>query len=1707
MTRGLSCGYSDLEDADFHLPLKSATPETTTTMAKSIELGELIYESDSILIYRGYRQSDRVPVIVKALKPEHPRPTDVARLKYEYAMVARLALPGIVKVYGLEKLGQHLALVMEDLGGTALSHYIGTQKLGLKQVLQIASVLADTLGAIHARGVIHRDVKPQNIIIQLEKMDVKLTDFGFATYASHEIQGAGLSGSIQGTLAYMSPEQTGRRNGVIDCRSDLYSLGVTVYELLTGVRPFTMSDSLELIHSHLARTPPSPKEVSPEIPEILSSIVMKLLSKSPEDRYQSASGLKADLETCRTRLTAAGAIASFPLGSQDFVTELRIPQKLYGRESELATLLATWNRASQGAVELLLISGYSGIGKSVLIHELHKPIVQSKGHFIVGKFDQLNRSVPYAAVVHAFRELIRTILTESDNQLAKWKDSIQEVLGKNAKLITDIIPELELLIGPQPSVPPLAPVESQNRFNLVFHKFCLTLATTEHPLVLFLDDLQWADPASLKLLRLLLSQADMGHLLIIGAYRDNEVDENHIFSLTVAELREEGTPINGITLRPLGLPVVNQIIADTLSTTPKRAAALVEVVFAKTQGNPFFMRQFLQTLHDGKLLWFDAATCSWAWDIVGIRGMQVTENVVDFMADKLRRLSAGGQHVLTLAASIGHKFDLKTLSLISETSPRATVRCLEEALREGFIYALDAESRFLYTSGEDEESDTELASTITYRFSHDRVQQAAYSLIETAHTQALHLRIGRLMLQKATKEQLENDAFDILGHLNIGAGLLTDPNERLRVASLNLMAGRRAKAGLAYDAARNYFRVGVSLLAPDSGPDSGPDCWQAQYQLSFALHSELAESESLSGGFARAEEIFTILAPRAKTTLDQVHIHSLHMIHYQTLGRFKDSITTALSALALLGITIPQDPEQRKALFRKELADLQADLAGRKPAEFGVVPATIEPERHAAHKLLADLAAPALATDFTLGALAVLKQVSSSIRGGNSDTSAFGYMIYARLLMGGMGRSEDAYEFARLGIALNEKFGNVRLSCMLLFTFSTMVHFFEPLQAGFTWLSRARQAGLESGDFPYLSYTCIHTISNRLCRGDDLESVQGELEQFIGLMQRTKDTMVILVLTGARQVIKSLRGQTRSPLDLSDDSFDEASYMSTLEREEFAYVACWYHSFKLQLSYLHADYSAALAHMAAAQKKMTPAGASAFFATEISFYACLAMSATYDTASTAEQQQYKAKIDSHLDKLAKWAGLCPSNYAHKHQLVMAEVARISGEEVSAMALYDQAIETARTNEFPRDEAMANELAARYHLSKGRLKCARGYITDAYQGYLQWGAPAKADELAVKLPGILTGPLETAKPSDPGAAPSPMRALSSSTILSTSFLDVETVIRSAQALAGEVILENVVAHLLDITMKNAGAQRGVLILEQDGNLIVEASVTTDPPAASVGLAIPLEKSTELPLTIVQYVARTKSHVVISDATREARFAADPYLAKHHPKSILCLAMVHQGRTTGIFYLEHAESGDAFSLVRVELLKLFLVQAAISVENSRLYQRLHSRTEALHKTEVQLRHEFEERERSEQARTKLQQEIISIQSARLAELSTPLIPITNSIMVMPLIGMMDRERAQQVLSTSLQGVEANSVKVVIIDITGVKLVDNEVAATLINTASALRLLGAQAVITGIRAEVARKLVMLQVDFGLIMTKSTLQSGIAYALQLTGTGSLSR
>src|ERR1700726_5009028 len=825
--------------------------------------------------YRG-SCNGMAPILVIAA--EDAAPWSFKRLEHEYELKAELDVSWAARPVAISRYNDRMALVLEDPGGEPLDWLLG-RPLEVSEFLRIAIPLTRALRCLHDRGLIHKDIKPANVLVDIASGGVWLIGFGIASRLPRERQSPDPPEVIAGTLAYMAPEQTGRMNRSIDSRSDLYSLGTTFYEMLTGVLPFSASDPIEWVHCHVARQPPKPSEQTDRIPEPISAIVLKLLAKTAEERYQTAAGLEADLRKCLMEWESVGHIKSFPVGRQDVPDRLLIPEKLYGRDSACETLLAAFGRVvATHKSELVLLSGYAGIGKSSVVHELHKVIVLPRGIFISGKFDQHRRDIPYATLAQAFQELARQILSKSEEEIIHWRHTVLEALGPNGQLMVNLVPELELVIGKQPPVPELPPQEAQNRFEAVLRGFLGPFARKEHPLVLFLDDLQWLDPATLRLLEQLVTDPNGQHLLLIGAYRDNEVTSHHPLILTLGAIRKTEAIVRDIELEPLSLPDVHQLLSDALRCELAHARPLAKLVHEKTGGNPFFTIQFLTNLAEEHLLEFEARETAWRWDLNRIRAKGFTDNVVDLMITKLRRLPALTQEALKQLSCLGNSVKISTLLAVHGGSEEEIHSELWEAVRAGLVLRLAG----------------------SYTFVHDRVQDAAYALVPEEARAEGHLRIGRVLLASMTADELAEHLFDVANQFNRGAALVIDRDEKAQVATINLRAGRKAKASAAYASACVYLEGGTTLLDERD--------WSIQYELMFSLWLERAECEFLTGNFDKSEQLIVELLERAASKVDEAAAYHLKVQLHIVKGEYPQAVASALTCLHLFGIDIPAHP-------------------------------------------------------------------------------------------------------------------------------------------------------------------------------------------------------------------------------------------------------------------------------------------------------------------------------------------------------------------------------------------------------------------------------------------------------------------------------------------------------------------------------------------------------------------------------------------------------------------------------------------------------------------------------------------------------------------------------------------------------------------------------------------------------------------------------
>ncbi|MGD2181300.1 trifunctional serine/threonine-protein kinase/ATP-binding protein/sensor histidine kinase [Lusitaniella coriacea] len=1487
-------------------------------------LAEQLYKGSRTLVYRGTRDTDGKPVIIKILRNEYPTFSELIQFRNQHTIAKNLDVPGIVKPLALVPYRNGYALVMPDEGDISLpSSEAQGRQVSIPEFLNIGIQLADILHGLHQNRVIHKDIKPANILIHPQTKQVKLIDFSISSLLPKETQEIQNPNILEGTLAYISPEQTGRMNRGIDYRTDFYSLGVTFHELLTGELPFQSNDPMELVHAHIAKMVPSLGNSAP-VPQVISDIVMKLMAKNVEDRYQNALGLKYDLEQCLSQWTGTGTIERFELGQRDVRDRFIIPEKLYGREDEVTQLLAAFDRVANGNTELMLVSGFSGIGKTAVINEVHKPIVRQRGYFIKGKFDQFNRNIPFSAFVQAFRDLMGQLLSESDAQLQQWKDKILSALGENAQVIIEVIPELERIVGQQPPVPELTGNAAQNRFNLLLGKFVRVFTTIEHPLVLFLDDLQWADSASLSLMKLLMEQLEVGYLLVLGAYRDNEVFPAHPLMLTLDEIQKQGANSNILTLAPLDKSNITRLVADTLLCSVKLAAPLSQLIYQKTRGNPFFTTQFLQGLHEENCITFEGNAGCWQCDLAQVRQLALTDDVVEFMVGRLRKLPAETQKVLKLAACIGNRFDLGTLAVVCECSQDKVATDLWRGLQENFV--IPESQTYKFFQGDDFDQNRGGDVGVDYRFLHDRVQQAAYALLPESERASVHFSIGQLLLSHLSLEQRNKRIFEVVNHLNYGIHLISNPTEKHELLNLNLLAGQQAHSSTAYASALEYFLTGLNLL--------GKDTWTQHYDLSKSIHIDVAKNAYLSGDLPQMETFLKTAFAQTGTLLDKIPLYEIKIQALASQHQLQEAIELGLDILQQLGLDFPEQPTPED--FAKGLQEVNTNLAGRPVQELILLPKMEDPVALAATLILLRLSAALMIAAPHLMPFAFFKMVSLSICKGNTAMSALGYATYGLILCSAVGDIDTGYQFGKLAVQVLEKFSGKGVQATTMTRINAGVsHWKESLRSTLPSLQETYQVALETGDLEYTAVSAQVYAYHLYFSGQELSQVARELAAYSHAIVQIQHKTFLYCVKAYHQHTLNLLGRSADPIKLIGTAYDETIDLPHQYEANDAHGIAVAHLFKGIGCYFFSAYDDALDNF----EKITPFLRSiSAFATgcALTFYESLTRLATIDRHLTTEQTHSLEKVVANQEKLAHWANHAPMNYLHRYHLVEAEKHRVLGEKLEAIEMYDRAISGAKQHEYLQEEALANELAAKFYLNWGKDSIAEAYLQKAYYGYARWGAKAKTDHLEVNYPQLLAPILQ--QPKSPLLLNATTTLTSNQTVrtsstATTSLLDISATVKASQALSGEIELEALLSQLMQIVLENAGADKGVLILNNSRTWEVVTQCGEKTCQLSPTL---LENADTFPVSLVRVVQRTQETIILNQVETDARFARDSYLIEQQPQSLFCTPILNQGQLIGILYLENKFSRGAFTQDRVEVLNLLCSQAAISIENARLYQ---------------------------------------------------------------------------------------------------------------------------------------------------------------------------
>ncbi|PZM08300.1 AAA family ATPase [Rhizobium tubonense] len=1461
---------------------------------------QLLQEDGRFVLYRGISGDGDDSVLIKALVSTEPSNRGLQRLEREMLLTDRLEPDWAAKPIALERREGQTYLVLTDGGGMPLSNS-GENALDTGIVLSVAVNAATALSKAHARSVIHKDIRPANVLADTSGM-VWLTGFGLEG-DDGEASGGYQRGELN-SLPYIAPEQTGRIKRSVDARSDLYALGVVLYEILTGELPFVAADAVEWVHAHVARRPIPLHQRNETVPPVLERIVLKLLAKRPEDRYQTAAGLEADLRRCLDSWNSTGRIEEFEAASSDAADRLRVPEGLYGRSRQTGAIRAAFDRVkSRGATEVVLVSGPAGVGKSSVVHELRKSL-QTGGLFASGKFDQYTRDIPYATIAQAFRGLVRQILGSGDADLERWRRELVEALGPNGQLMINLVPELALVIDEPPPAPDLQPHEAKARFHLVFRRFLAVFARPDRPLALFIDDVQWLDAATIELVETLTLDPDVRNLLLICAYRDDEVPPEHPFSATRKAIRDNRDALQELRLGPLAPLDLEHMLGHMLRSDPDAVRSLARIVVDKTEGNPFFVLQFLSSLEEEGLVWYDSDTGRWRWDADRIRNTRIADNVAEFVASNLRRLPRLTLETVKLLACLGTGASLTTLSIASGKPRRQIVAILWEAVQSRFLLRVDD----------------------AFMFAHDRVQEAAYLLVPESERPIVHIEIGRALMSNLVPAVVRDRIFEVIDQFGRGLGLVSDDDEREQVAGLFLEAGIRAKTSVAYPSALRYFRAGLGLLKPSH--------WETRYDLVFALEIQRAECEYLTGDHAVADDHLLELSVRAGNRVDGAAVVRLRSSLYVTLGDQAKAVEVALAYLRDFGIEWPPHPTEQE--LRADIETLRGLLAGRPIERLKDLPRMTDPDWLAAMDVLAYTILPAILTDSNLEDLIYTQMVSLSLQHGNCDASAYAYVSIMVALGLRFGDYDSGGRFGDVGLALVDELGMDRFktrtyTCYACFVVPWKKH----LRISETFSRKAIQVGVAAGDLVFIVTTAQMLVSHLLVAGADLALVEEEAEHFLASARKTGFSLAADAAIGQLLLVRELRGLDGPEAPGGSVLPDKDLYQQHLQDAgaQLILPLAWYWIQQMQARYVAGDYASAIEAEHEA-RSVVRATRSFIDIAEYHFYAALIHAAVCEVAAGDDPREHFQAIRQHQKQIDAWAESGPENHGNRRALVAAEVARLESRDMEALGFYEEAVRAARQYGFIQNEAMANELASRFCSERNLKTSATAFLRDARSCYLAWGANGKVRQLDLENPGL--NPDVNGKRTSLGSE--------------AQHLDIAAVLSMSQAVSGEIVLERLVERLMITVVEHSGAVRGLLLLPKGGEMRIVAEALTDDEGVSVKLE-GFERA--LPETILTYVTRTQEVVILDDARSAELFSSDPYVEETGSSSILCLPLVKQKQLVGVLYLENGLSSHLFTQDQVAVLQLLASQAAISLENAALFREAQETHERARRAAEELR----------------------------------------------------------------------------------------------------------------------------------------------------------
>jgi len=1376
-----------------------------------------------------------------------------------------------------------------------LSEYIIEKSVDIEQFLNIAINIANVLDSLHQNDTFYKNINSSNILYNSKENSIKLVDIDSVDIVLNKIPDFSENDSTDKGLYYISPEQTGRFRREIDHSTDLYSLGILFYEMITGTLPFTKEDPIELIYAHIAKVPLSPDAVRNDIPSVVSEIIMKLISKEPRDRYQSAYGIKHDLEQCLASQQKGGNIEHFEIRQKDISDKFVIPEKLYGREKEIKVLLDAYENAKNGKSEMVFVEGYSGIGKSSLVNEIKKS-ASSKTLFISGKFDQYIKDMPYSALLEAFTELADKLLSLSDYKIKKWKEKILNAVGGNGQLLTSNIPKLELIIGKQDETFELSPVEAKNRFRMLVHDFLKVFTSEENSLVIFLDDLQWADKASLELLSTFLFSTGIENLMFIGAFRDNEISEQKLYDLMGDEIKDNSESIKKIELKPLSFDKSDQMISEVLRSE-KQTRELTTLCLAKTEGNPFFLKQFLHILRKDNLIYFDREKREWAYDASRIKDKEIPDDIVSMMVYKIKKLEPSFKEILKVASCIGSIFDVHMVSNVTNKPLETVTHNLSNLSKEYLVQKLPEED--------------------LYEFAHDRIEQASHSLLEETEKKELNLQIGRLML-KDGDNIVEEKIFDLVHSLNVGFDLITERDELDRLAELNLQAARKAKKAAAHEAAFDYLQIAVQILDKDS--------WNIKYDLAFKIYLETAEAAYLTYNFEQMKSLIKIVFENSKSDLDKARAYEIEMKAYLVIPDYKKALTIGRKALKLVGVRIPEKSSKFNILqdeFRVRVA-----LLGKTVDDLAVLPEMTDPVAQTIARLLIAITPSAYFINSDLLIHIGGENIVASIKYGNAIHSPSLYVTYGVILCK-YEKLDRGYQLGELAMKLIDKLGTADIDARSIFIFYQFVSYWKKhVKESLKPLYSSYLTALKIGELEYGAAALAYYYEFLFFSGSNLDNLFDEVTNNISKLKDLKQILYIVVAQLIQQVSCDLsRGKAFRGID--GEWFNEREASERCGDIAGNNVTMFIiYTIKLYLNYLFGYYDRAMESVFMVEKfdQIVMLYVKCLF----NFYESLTNLAIYNDASKSDKKQYLKKVSKNQKLMKKWAKSAPMNFLHKYLLVEAELGRVEGKDNKASDLYDQAIDQARKNEYINEEAMANELAGKYYLQKGKEKIAKTYMHEAYLCYKKWGANAKLVDIEAKYPDFFED-LVTAK----GQPEKTINTKETKAVdTGKKELDLLSFMKASETISDEASFDKKLERLISAAIENSGATKGVLILKKGENDYIK---TCFMDGVFVEVAeLPLNKADNISIPIINYVSKTNEQVVLSSANAVGMFENDPYIKQNSVKSLLCIPAIYKQQLFAIFYLENNLIEGVFTAERVEILKILASQISILVENSILYE---------------------------------------------------------------------------------------------------------------------------------------------------------------------------